>query len=709
MDISEVNPKKIANESLIDSLIRKEIRTPTKREKKELQKKIVVSVQNGDFISSINNLTLGVFFDLDTTLDTIKRKGIFRYSKYETNKCIVDQLASRLINIIKKLKVNPYESISYLESVVNISVLNHSFRGLRKIILHEIKNFYQTNSGRSLIKTLQAYTDYLFLSNHHPEGDDVMNINTRSKEQIAVGVSYLVYLVTETKKIRSNDTTKISEEWIINGKINKMILASCIIQDFKEFEVLIDHFKYQCVQASSSIKIIPPSANFEKTMKLGFIRSQIQGMNDIISVDTGTAMAIEDLVDKLYEYEDFKIFEYTESHDYPRYRIKIPEPIIDLILEKFFATDRLFKEEIISLSSVYKEQLINYNDLKKIIIKDDLSLMDFIKIHRLFTLFYHLFTKKIFTEKSTPETIIRSLITVFPENQFYELLEKIAPFAKVDTFLNLMSWEIGDDKLFDIQYHPILYLKESFLISLSVLVQSNSIRNLYASEYKLNNKNLMPDGNLDPLVEKLSDTFTKAGIENYQQVSIPDGEIDLIAIIEDTIFFFECKQSLHPTSIHDLRTTYDYIQKAITQLGKTKVNFQNGQLGKIIEDKLDTDLSDIKNDHYSIILSNRVLNGNEFDYPVRNINEIRNFILSGSMRTNQGEFSLWKDEYFQLSDLVEYLSLDSKLVKLMMGSFSSRTLKYQITNPHIEFEDFYWKWSHTERVLNEFTENLNKK
>ncbi|MEP5072726.1 MAG: hypothetical protein ABJQ96_18750, partial [Crocinitomicaceae bacterium] len=405
---------------------------------------------------------------------------------------------------------------------------------------------------------------------------------------------------------------------------------------------------------------------------------------------------------------DLKIFEYTESHDYPRFRIKMPEPLLEVIFDKFFNTEKLFKEEIMSLSTVFKEQLLNYADLKKIIIRDDLNLMDFIKIHRLFILFYHLFTKKIYKVESSTATVIRSLIATFYEEKFYDILEKLASPDKVDIFLDLISWEVGEDKLFDIQYHPIINIDKSFLVCLTIIVQSNSIRNLYASEYKLNNKNLITDGLFDPLVERLSDTLTKAGIENYKHVSIKNGEIDLVAIYENTIFFFECKQSLHPTSIHDLRTTYDYINKAIDQLDKTKINFRKNNLKNDLEIKLNIDLKDIENDCYVIMLSNRVLNGKEFKYPVRNINEFKNFVLAGTMKTNQGEYLLWENNHLQLSDLLEYLSLQSRLVQLMINSFSSRILKYEITIPPIEFEEYYWDWTHTEKVLNEFTKDLKE-
>jgi hypothetical protein len=492
-----------------------------------------------------------------------------------------------------------------------------------------------------------------------------------------------------------------------SGEISKLIIPACFLIDFREFEIFIDHFDYTCIKDSRKLLIRAPFKDFEKSIRLGYIRTEIQLFNDRGNPEGVASM--EDVVEELNKIDSLIVFKLSETYNYPRYVVQIPEPLYDLLIEKFIKPDALFKEEVMYLSSIFKEQLLNPGDLDKIKIKKDLSLFDFMKIRRVFMLFYMLFAKEIYKrEKVDTDLLLRSLIPVYPEDTFFKLMQKLLPTQKIDSFLDIVCWEPGLKVVFDLQYHSILYIDNFFLIPLSIFANSNSIRNLFASEYKVNNISLLKDGLTDRLVDKLDALLKEAKIEGFKSTSINGTDVDLFAFFENTLFVFECKHNLMPVNPFDLRTTYDYIKKAEIQLDKIVNAFNNGDLIKVLEKKHNIDLSGITTIQACIVLSNRLFNGNIFKYPVRNINEIDNVFNVGTIGTEHGTFWLWKDKKLTIDFLLEYFSLDNKLIELIYDSLSTKELIYKFGEFEINFETYSLEFSKAATKLKKYTDTLEK-
>jgi hypothetical protein len=383
MNYSSINLRKISKDELIKRLIDGEINVPSSMEKKEIQTIIESFAGQNQYFIAINSLILGMFFDKDKTFFNIRKKGTFRYSKYISNKCFVQNLAKDLLDFDKKFGLYSANDVKYLNSIINLSGLHNSYNEIQKYIFGEIKFFHLKYKEKSLIKSLLSYVDFLFLSNYYPESiTDPLEITSRTKEDICSAISYLIYIITEKSSFTITDTMFVSEEYIKSGEISRIIIAACFISDFKEFEILIDHFNYECIEINDNIKIIPPNEDFEKSIRLGYIRNQLQYNYD--KIDAKEVASIEDLVDEINKHPELSIFQLTETHNYPRYTLQIPELFFERLVVKFFKPDFLFREELIYLSHIFKEQLLNANDLKQIMIRGELSLMEFIKIRRVF-------------------------------------------------------------------------------------------------------------------------------------------------------------------------------------------------------------------------------------------------------------------------------------------------------------------------------------
>ncbi len=704
MDFDKINYKKIDKTILKNFLFDTKTITPSKKIIKELLKKIEVSVSNGDYLIARNTLLVTLFYAPDETFDFIRKRGLFRYSRYVNKKCIVKSLAAELIDICHEYGNSHKKTFSYLDSIINYSTVLDSYNAFERHIIEEFKRFERKYKDKSIIKTLLSAADFLFLSGFYPKTNtDLSEISNRPKEDISAAVSYLIHVYTDRIKSDNINTGFVSEDYIKSGDIGRLIIPACYYSDFKEFEIMIDHFDYSCNLYGDNLYIKPPFEDFEKSIRAGYIRTELQQIND--RVNTFDAVSLEEFVEKINGQEKLKFFKLTETHNYPRYRLEIPEPLYDYIVEQFIKPDNLFKEEAIYLSLIFKEQLLNPQDLNKISIKEDLTLYEFIKIRRVLIFFYMMFAKEIYKiEKVDTELLLRSLIPVYPFNQFYEFLEKLLPAEKIDSFLDVVCWEPGSDFVFDLQYHPIVYLNNSFLIPLSIFANSNSIRNLFASEYKQSNTRLLNSG--ETLVAQLKGTFDKIGIQAYSEISIGDTDIDVCAIYQDTLFVFECKHTLHPVSSYDLRTTFDYVCKAESQLNKINKSYEDGKLLKILERKIGINLEGVKKMVSGIVLSNRLFNGNSFKYPIRNINEVINMLTKGIMRTDNGNFNVWKSKSLTVDFMLDYFSLDNKMTTLLMDSLSKRTMTYEFAKPKILFDSYYLDSTVAIPKLNEFTEKL---
>lgn len=706
MDLDKINFKKVEKDFLKKNLQEKKYNLPSKALIKEFLKKIEISVLDANYLVSRNTLIVTIYYAPEETFDFIRRKGIFRYSRYVNKKCIIKSLAAELIEICQEFGHISSQTSLYLESVINFATVLDSYNSFERHIKSEFKAFERKYKNKSILKTLLTMTDFLFLSGHYPKTiTDLSEISNRTKEDIAASVSFLIHFYTDKISNKNINTTFVAEEYIKSGKVSRLIIPACYYLDFKEFEIMIDHFGYSCQKNTNQLHIKPPFDDFEKTIRSGYIRTDLQQFNDAVNIDD--AVSFEDFVEKINNQKEFKFFKLTETHNYPRYRVELPETIYEFIVENFIKPDALFKDEVMYLSVVFKEQLLNIDDLNCIKIKEKLTLFEFIKARRMFILFYLMFAKEIYKiEKVDTDLLFRSLIPAYTIDQFYLFMGKLLPMEKIDSFLDLVCWEPGAEFVFDLQYHPILFLNDSFLIPLSIFAHSNTIRNLYASEYKQSNSVLHNSG--DALVSKLIKTFNVISIPSFAETQIGITDIDVCALFQDTLFVFECKHTLHPVSSYDLRTTYDYIRKAESQLDKINQSFCDGKLLKILENKLKIKTDGIKKIVSCIVLSNRLFNGNIFKYPVRNINEVVNMLTTGIMRTEFGTFRVWPNESLTIDFMLNYFSLTNKLTTLLMDSLSKKTLTYEFAEPKILFDTYYLESEVALPKLKIFTEGLER-
>lgn len=690
MKFSEINLNKLNYNEALSSYLSNNFIKPSNKEKKELQKVIEKSVLKAKYKVSINAITLGLCFDYDKTFENIRKKGVFRYSKYQKSKCIIKSLAEEIMYVCNSLSHAKQPDIDYLNSIILLEPTLQSYKELNKLVLAEIRDFKRNYKGKSLIKSLLCFNDYLFLINHYPDRngdlDDIKGL--RTKEEISSSVSYIIWLISELDGLTVSNSTLIADKYIESGAIKRIITACCFINELKEVEIFIDNFNYKCVKRDEVLEILPQSVCFEKSLRLGYIRTDIQIATDRLREDSGSE-SIKSIAEEIVNL--FEVFVYIETHNYPRYILQMPEPLFDYLEKNILSPDHLFKEDFEYLSNVFKEQLLNFEKLKNEKIAANLTLLEFLKLIRVFTFFQILFEISVYDKNKDIKTgdVIRSLIPNFSEDHIYEILEKFTTTEKAESFLDLVTWEQGNQNLYDIQYYPFLFIDGYYLLSMNIMQRSNSLRNLIASEYKKGNKHILKDGKDDELINRLIRLSEKLNLDYDFGLNFSGGEIDFILVIEKTAFIFECKQTLHPASIYDLRTLNDYVNKAENQLDKIISLNEDEKLFQQFNSKR-INFSKIESVVPAIILNSRLFNGNCSKYPIRNIHELVNILERGTAVTIKETYKLWESNNLQLSDVLDYFDKQNKIYKYFFNS-SLQLYKHNIpiTSPEIVYDTYF--------------------
>ncbi|MHB8108639.1 MAG: hypothetical protein ACYDHW_01245 [Syntrophorhabdaceae bacterium] len=650
------------------------------------------------FLPTLNSIILGLLYDKENTLNTIKRKGILRYSRYMEGKNFPESIVKAI------LELNPesfltHTEIKYFESVLFLSPIHGIFKKLHDNIVAEIKKFSHrpkiAGFAPSIVKTLLAALEGLFLKDYYPsQRESPDSILFYIKEDIAEAISYIIYLKHKVVGLREADSYAMDYDYISSGELNKVLLPACHIKSLQALEIMIDHFSYICIKEKGTIRIVPPSIEFEKSIVLGYIRTDFQRMYASIDDDDfKETVAFEDVCEKFMSLEQHNVFKYKEEHGIARYRIEVKEPVFKFLSESFFKPMELFREEIQYLSGIFKEQFLNYQTLSDVKISEHISLLQFFVLKRLFEFFYHIFKKNTaYIIETETAAIFQSFTPTFTIDKLWKFFDGIIDSDAFGEFLEILTWEPRSGTVFDIQYKPFLKVDETYMIPVCTFIRSNSIRNVFASEHKRGNPNIMDDGKYDPISPVLEKAFNKEGFSTLTRKSHrykQGGDIDFIAFKDDFMLIAECKKLLHPGTIYEQRTIYDSLTKAGNQLALIREATISPDAHDIFYPIIGDDINKFHRIKYAIITNSRLFWGYSVNtFPIRNVYELVNFVSSGQLITKDGNYWIWDKEHFTLEELEHFLSDDYRLIKGFYDTLLPKELRYTFDNIRILVETF---------------------
>lgn len=653
----------------------------------------------------------------DEAIETGRRKGIFRYkvfgiktrnyAKYYMTFLL--EYAS-IFNFSEKAKSYLVQKIDcdwldefYIKKETEIDRIieeHHKKRIRKRIKKRDGKRIYYFNLESSLHKELLAYIDMIFFSGTKLNiGTNFNTLDSFSREEIAEGVSYLLYKYTVLYGIDKEKNYFVDANFVNSKEMETLLLYACQINYMIEIELLVDFYDYDIFTDGKNITIKSRDDSLEKSIRMAYIKNEMQevlfyarGQN----VASTNALNLQQVSNLFINELEEKFVKNIKDGILSRYVFEIPVLAIEKIAEQNVeGRITLYEEEALEIEHFAKEICMTTAELYEKKITDNCNVYDVMLCQRLFRFVYYM-QKEVYDKEKEWRKIIQSLIPITSREQLIQYLTMfLKNREKAEEIYRLL--EYNTDCKFDIQYTPFISIGEKVIYPISILAQSNLIRNTIAYSYMSKNQYVNDDGGLESLVSVCASSFESCTYgykvftnKKYKYMG-KKGEIDVIVVSDEEIILVECKAPLMPTSNFEMRATFEHIEKASRQLDLSKMAFEDdGFRKKYFKDGLGMDGKE-RVVRTCIVLGNRLFSiWSSSKHPVRYIYELDMILNNGEIRSPFTKWSIWKGENYTHDDLVDFLSQEGQFMEIMQDSMDMYSNTINFKGKNITYESFMW-------------------
>lgn len=629
--------------------------TPNKKELNSLFESTKQAIANEDVLEASNCLFLGLLLDELRFLPKVRKKSLLRISNYSFDSKTLDAVVSSLLNPGLGLE---NASLVYLRSLSNLyelaNVVRREYEQLRDWMLDE------KETG---IKTALALLDFLCLKqavSFHLNNKQVLKSRHSyffTVEELAGGFSTLLAIYgCEVGKLEKNGP--ISDKVDPNTCMD-ILNSAAHMAVFREWETRVNHLGYTFEKLEEkSFELKPPSFEFMRAMEMGHIHTLKQHTIQTLEMLSGD-QKLQSFMDRgaklAVQFEDVGLIE-KKTYPVERYWFGFPEPA----LVGTAAIKEFLREEFVAVNGTARDLVASPQVLLEFEVAGGISFWDLLVTSRIFQVMRSITSAKLIPcLEDEPKVVFQSLIPVMHRDLLEKLFGETVGEDKAKPLIDLMATDIQASNI-DIQYRPILPVgDDEFWIPANVFANSNVYRNPFMNS----NKRIYSDGTEEPDVEMLRSTFRDQGFEVAPTVKYQfagdEGELDVIAYSEDMLFVLECKNSLLPTSSHELIQSFDHVQKAVHQLNRFVGHFADPAFQRLIEKKAGFRFVNHPRIVTGIVLSNRMFQGYKPEgHPVRGLYEFVHFLELGESRIGDESLSFWSGDKLVAEDVRKYLEDD---------------------------------------------------
>lgn len=615
------------------------------------------SIKEEKIRNAIGFLRFILYGGFNNPLNALRKKGAFRTSKYNYKTKALKFLISDFFSV----NLKGSEDLEYIKTISNIIELSMEMRFLRSRIIDFIK------SKPYFIKTALAIADMVYHDTNNYDVSDGMSLTDtlffKNKETILSSISFTISLYKEEYiKTRSREIFLTDEE-SSNDVYMECFYNAYLLQIFNDIEIKIDFFNYKAHKSYNNIII--ENYEFETSLRRSYTRSDLRWLSI-----TASAMKSETIKENTKMFSEF-LSEFFSANDKSDenivYEIK-DSPIKRIVLKtlnleyghefNFYSHDRLFFEEAVMLETLSLE---NYNDdFLNLKLHKSFTAFDVIKIQRYFgyisKAFHYAYNDLCLKDISNADLIRRrSILPSFNIEQLAIVINSICnhPIDECIEFIEMISFGLtrSNDHL-DIQYNPILNINGTVIFPPTILHNSNLIRSI-AFIKKIN---LSTFNKKDYMINSINHALVGKGFHVNIDFKYGNDEIDVIAYLDGVLFIFECKNPYHPVSDFELRNTYSHLEKGFSQIEKFKKILGDANSFNQLLINAGIDPLAVNDIQYGVINANRILCGLvSNNIKVFHANELINFIESGEITSHGNKVKVWKNNEFNVSDLIEYI------------------------------------------------------
>lgn len=645
------------------------------------------ALEKNRFGSAVAIAIAMLLWDGDRTVSRMRRSGALRASRYKFRGFGIRKVVDIGLSMQAHLGMSP-ESVTYLESVRALLSLSDSAKQVRSEMLVQLR----ARKLRSL-KTLLALLNAVFQTPWSADRQlDSMDVRHWAIEDLASGYSLIFDLVREEMGLSPDMWTHADEQAAGSAAdlYSRLLLNAARLSELREAETMIDGLPYVAVEANGRVVVRAKDPNFERGVRLGYIQMDMQSMHRSRMVLSGPGARNVPTFEAFAENAfDNGLDKLVQQWDVPYSRLVFLIPQSPAFLQPI-TTDQLFLDEIALLAGAGIDEF-KPNEGGSLAITPSLQAIDIVKVQRLFKLIAIAYRKSLASvadERLRNTLMVRSTLPVIQKAQLHSLLGGILSTEKATEILELLTLA-SDEKFIDIQYRPLIAAGEFVACAPAIAARSNLLRNIVVA-----NRLRKGDSDNDSMQAVIVESLGTAGFRVRASFTFDMNgkrETDIIALRDNKLFVFECKNSFHPCSAHELRTSFEHLETALHQLDIRNAWLSNeANLRKLLS-ALGWGHDTLPTIHTGILTANRMLTGYRHGrHPVRQAHEFMNVVLRGTIGRSDRATPLkfWRGDTFHADDLVHYLDGRS-IAGSQFAQLQPTTRTIKLMSRFLCFETFY--------------------
>lgn len=597
----------------------------------------------------------------DAFIRYLRREGTLRFSRYDFASDILTGLLKA--TLAENGTSVGTESLRYLRSMEALGVVVPT---VRKRFLR-IRETINARSFKSYLVTV----DCLFREKHERVGATSRESwQDFSKEELCDAFSYYCSLLGEKRLPDLADLNVLIEAKVAGSYYRQQLAEFGRIIRFRDAELMVEALPYFAENKGNVTTVAAEAEDFERCTRWGYLRYEQQREADQLQLQRENMPSIEEMAKALAPDEKGRLFEMVQ---HPKSRIRLHLPRVAQF-SRLFAGKEAFREDYFFIHHVQKSLHLTLDQVHSTPVFKSITLHDLIRFQRLF-LYLTIAMEEFCRSRNLSGSALyyRSLVPVFPREDAETLIREFCGISTPEDLLELLSAQPSGPGIMDLLYTPVIPLADRYVLPAAVVAYSNVARNaLQRSRFRFDSED-----EIDPLGAILMEAFSAVDVTAKQGIKYrygtTEGEVDVLAMVDGHLFAFECKNSLHPCNVHELRQSYGYLEKAFGQLSRFRGCMKHREFREAFGRKCGLDLVVAPPLTTCVVMGNQMFLGLEREgHCVRPIYELLNMITGGvanftfpksiaDLHGPKERFRLmyWSGPKFQASDLIDYLHGDS--------------------------------------------------
>ena len=572
-----------------------------------------------------NWLSLALLLDQKKTLARLSRNGLIRASSYDYDPTLPRHLAEETLVHARDLLLTA-ETQSFLRHHLELMTIAPSARDEFTKLLTTMRQ-EPLMFLRSCIVTLEV----LFMRDVFPEIKLSLPwyAEEESKETLAEGFSLLWSNAQEHVGITEMTATLWDTDGVLKGRYYGFLTRAAALRKYEISEILIDAFGYSCTARGDLVAIQAPDAEMEKAKVWGYICDGMRRRLSSQEADETGAVSLRQFGQNIHHL--LRHAGMIHSVQGPMRRVRFEYPISQDVFGPL-GDPGSFREEL--SERIEMDYGLATDDVLDFQICDHLKLRDVRAVKRLAFALASCMATELTQWQPQRDVIVNSVVPIFHDSDSLDrVLGIVLQPESARAFRQLFSWQFASDKpeYLDVQYQPVLKVGTEWHVPLSILGSSDLSR----AALKLTRKR--PGAGQGLLEQHLVQAFEEAHYVAKSEIKLRDGrktscEIDVASLIGDTLLILECKDSLIPRSILEMRTSLDACEKAAHQLDRIRATLTDDNQVQLILSNMGADQSRVDHVVTAIVSGNGMFSGMNFGgHLVVSPGHLLNFVYSGEI------------------------------------------------------------------------------